>query len=245
MDLYVERLKKPKGVKDATGGAGVKINTKIRVQIWELHIGVGVKRATCPLCGLCELHGPAQNSGFQACHVVATKFSPASTNTEYESSINGNASGTGKIFSGNAAVAASAAASVAANADVFYLFPGCQTCNNECAEQCLLDFLYTRLRYKQLRAFIWSIFCAYTTIHENELAQHEGLCWRVLDHLYGKKRFPAGGGIENTWAIYQMANAEQMKHLNEEIGKLSAQLSHRITLLNALSNTEIKPMFLM
>lgn len=232
----MERLKKSKGAKDAsTGGPGVKINTKIRVQIWELHIGVGVKRATCPLCGLSELQGPAQNSGFQACHVVATKFSPASsTNTEYESN-------TGKTSGGNAGVAAGATISTA---DVFYLFPGCQTCNNECAEQCLLDFLYTRLRYKQLRAFIWSIFSAYTTIHENELAQHEGLCWRVLDHLYGKKRFPAGGGIENTWAIYQMANAEQMKHLNEEISKLSAELAHRITLLNALSNTEIKPMSL-
>lgn len=236
MDLYVERLKPSKG-----GGESVKITANLRVQIWELYIGKGIKRATCPLCGLNELLGPAQNSGFQACHVVASKFSPAAS----------SAAPTGAAGKSNESThfvpplstvppvgGTTGAAGGAAN--IFYLFPGCQTCNNECAEQCLLDFLYTRLRYKQLRAFIWSVFSTYTTLHEGELAQHEGLCWRVLDHLYGPKRFPAGGGIENRWAIYQLANAEQLKHLNEDIKQLSAQLSQRITLVNTLTSTEIK-----
>lgn len=188
---------------------GIKISSKLRVQLWELYIGIGVKQTTCPLCGLHDLMGPTQNSGFQACHIVANKFSPSTT-------------GSGVM-------------------DVFYLFPGCPTCNNECADQCLLDFLYVRMRYKELRTMIRNIFRAFTAMHEKELAQHEGLCWRVLDHLYGSKKFPAGGGIENKWAIYQMANAEQMEEINKDIKHLTEQLSQRVTLLNKLACSEIKP----
>jgi hypothetical protein len=191
---------------------GVKISAKLRVQIWELYIGIGIKQITCPLCGLHEIMGPTQNSGFQACHIVASKFSPSST---------------GGVM------------------DVFYLFPGCQTCNNECSDQCLLDFLYTRMRYKQLQTMIWNIFKAFTVVHEKELAHHEGLCWRILDHLYGAKKFPAGGGIENKWAIYQMANVEQMKHVNGRVKELTEQLSQNVMLLNKLTCTEIKPLLLL
>lgn len=216
MENFIER-----GGKNAKGGDSVKISPKLRVQIWELYIGMGIKHATCPLCGLNELQGPSQNSGFQACHIVASKFSPA--------------------LSAPLSAGTSKGHSLYKGMDVFYLFPGCQTCNNECSEQCIFDFLYVRLRHKQLRAMIWNVFTTFSTIHEKELSEHEGICWRVLDHLYGPKRFPAGGGIENRHGIYSIANAMQMQHVQDEIKNLTERMSQRITLLNVLSCTEIKP----
>ena len=184
-----------------------KITQKLRLQVWELHIGPGIKRALCPLCNLVEIAGPSQNSGFQACHIVADRFMPK------ESPLT-----------------------------VFYLYPGCQTCNNECADLCLFDFLYLRMRYTQLRTLIWTIFKTFSVLHKDELSTHEGLCWRVLDYLYGPKRFPAGGSIENRYIIYEIARNEQLLHIQEESKQHANNLDRCLALTKVLLNSEIKPM---
>jgi hypothetical protein len=51
-----------------------KISPILRRRIWEVYIGFGVKVTNCPLCDFNEIKNFDQNSGFQACHIVADNF---------------------------------------------------------------------------------------------------------------------------------------------------------------------------
>lgn len=184
------------------------ITPALRKRIWELFVGIGVKVTTCPLCGIQEIYGFGQNSGFQSCHVVADKYMPSGCLNE------------------------------------FYLYPGCASCNNECADLCLLDYLFVRGRYTQLRKMIRSIYLAFIMVNADTLSNFEGLAWKILDHLYGKRRFMAGGGIQNNM-IYEFARTEQMNYIREEkLAKLYTEMEYYAKLLNAVMEGEIKPMIL-
>ena len=178
----------------------------LRKAVWEMYIGIGVIETTCPLCGKNKINSN-QKSGFQACHIVADKYT-------YNNDL-----------------------------IVLYLFPGCQSCNLECSDTCLLDFLYFRYRLDALRNMIWNIFQAYIKIHKEELSQHEGLCWKVIQHLYGKETYPAGGGISIhiETDIYKIANSEQADHVTKDINKIAKTLQESVALLHTVTNTEIKP----
>jgi hypothetical protein len=189
-------------------GGSSNIPQSLRKRVWELHVGIGVKETTCPLCGTNRINA-SQNSGFQACHIVADKYL-------YKRELN-----------------------------ALYLYPGCQVCNNECADLCILDFLYVRERYKELRSLIWNVFTAFTTQHEDELAYHEGLCWRVIQHLYGRVKFPAGGGIVNEKQIYEIARTEQYSHLLKELQGVNARLQELAKQMNAVISSDIKPLKLL
>lgn len=125
---------------------------------------------------------------------------------------------------------------------IYYLYPSCSVCNNECKNLCVLDFLYARQRIAELRKMIMIIYKRYVLEHEHELNVQDRMAWLILDHLYGPKRFPAGGGIQNTKQIYEIARTEQYQFLMEQSAELERQLGEiqmqRIWLVEA----EIKPM---
>lgn len=125
---------------------------------------------------------------------------------------------------------------------VYYLYPSCSVCNNQCHDMCILDFLYARNRIKQLRKMIMVIYERYVVEHEHELAQEDRMAHLILDNLYGPKRFPSGGGIQNTKQIYEIARAEQYEYLLERSRELEKQVSAIQAQRRFLMELEIKPM---
>jgi hypothetical protein len=67
----------------SSSSKNAKITPKLRTQIWETYMGVGVRSDACPLCGVNQIQNYQSNSGFQACHVVADKWSLKELNVYY------------------------------------------------------------------------------------------------------------------------------------------------------------------
>jgi hypothetical protein len=111
-----------------------------------------------------------------------------------------------------------------------YVFPSCTQCNNECRDLCLLDFLYVRERYGALRSMIWSIYTIYNTLNPGE----EWMSWKLLNHLYGKERFAAGGGIVNTRQIYEIARNDQIQRIIKQTTELTAELQKNAKFMQTL-----------
>ena len=125
---------------------------------------------------------------------------------------------------------------------IFYLVPSCKVCNNECADMCIFDFLWVRSRVAALRRIIMTIHGAFLAQHAHELAPQDQIAWRVMEFLFGPLRHPAGGGIVNTKAIYEIARIEQLTALVEESAKLAAKQQALATQMRALMESEIRPM---
>lgn len=97
---------------------------------------------------------------------------------------------------------------------IYYLYPSCKTCNLNCNTMCLLDYLFCRYRYRELRECIRAICTTYISDHDN--LDERGRLWAgILKSLYGPDRWKAGGGLVNETKIYDMAEQEQSKWLNE------------------------------
>ncbi len=127
---------------------------------------------------------------------------------------------------------------------VYYLFPSCAVCNNECRDQCIFDFLYNRQRHIPLKRMIMAIFNAYVAQHDHELAMESRMAWMILARLYGKQRYPAGGGIVNEKAIYEIARAAQYAQLVEKGAKLVRELENNALHMRQLLECDIKPLTL-
>ena len=125
---------------------------------------------------------------------------------------------------------------------IFYLVPSCKVCNNECTDRCVLDFLWVRARLVALRRIIMIVYEAFLAHHAHELAPEDCMAWRVLEHLYGPSRHPAGGGIINTKAIYEIARIEQHAALVKQGAALAAQQEALSKQMRALMEVEIRPM---
>lgn len=125
---------------------------------------------------------------------------------------------------------------------VFYLFPGCASCNNECADECILDYLLNRLRIDRLSQVIWQIFTVFARLNSFQLSKLEGMAWKVLDFLYGPSKFTAGGGIQNTYEIYKLASAIQLNHLNIELRKATDRVTELAQIIKEVTACEIKPL---
>jgi hypothetical protein len=125
---------------------------------------------------------------------------------------------------------------------VFYVIPSCKVCNNECDNMCVLDFLWVRNRIAALRRIIMTLYDAFVAQHEHELQHKDRMAWRVLEHLYGPTRFPLGGGIQNTKAIYEIARAEQMTSILAQSAALAQKQQALAIQLRELTESEIKPM---
>ena len=179
------------------------ISETLRNSIWETFLGIGVKHATCPLCGINNIY-KTTNSGFECCHIVAYKYS----NDE--------------------------------DVSVLYYIPGCSTCNNECRDMCLLDFIYGRNRIKQLKKILLTIYDVFVMLHGDELNQHDNMAWKVIDYLYGRKRYPAGGGIQNRRQIYEILRMEQYKRLVKKASELALEMETNAKRMKDLMDSEIK-----
>ena len=107
---------------------------------------------------------------------------------------------------------------------------------------CVLDFLWVRARITALRRIIMTIYTAFVTQHAHELAPADRMAWRVLEHLFGPSRYPAGGGIVNTKASYEIARAEQYAALVEEAARYAQEQQALALQLRALTEVDIKPM---
>ena len=181
------------------------ITSNLRRQVWDLYIGVGTKTALCPLCGINRISNYESNGGFEACHIVASKF------FHFDLS-------------------------------VYYLFPGCSTCNNDCSSMCLLDFLWCRGRITPLKNLISCVFNTFINEHTNDLKPEDLLAHKIIEHLYGENRFPSGGGVKNTHQIYEVARLVHYQELIEEGAQLAKKQKQNMESLTLLMECKIQTM---
>lgn len=78
--------------------------------------------------------------------------------------------------------------------------------------------------------------------HGDDLVAEYNMAWRVIDYLYGPKRFPAGGGISNTKQIYELARLEQYNLLAKESARLARELERIATGMAELMECDIRTM---
>ena len=84
------------------------------------------------------------------------------------------------------------------------------------------------------------VYRYYETRFGEQLEQCSKLSWLVLDHLYGQKRFPAGGFIQNRKAIYEIARYEQFKVLSKRTVALTKALEDNAKEIQNVMDTEIR-----
>lgn len=125
--------------------------------------------------------------------------------------------------------------------NVYYLYPACDVCNNQCGTLCVLDFLWARNRLKPLRHAVMAVYKLYVTEHNAELSPQDRMIHVVLDHLYGDRRFPLGGGIVNKKQIYELARIEQYEDLLRESAKMEHELLALHQQRKMLMEAEIRP----
>lgn len=111
---------------------------------------------------------------------------------------------------------------------VYYAVPSCAACNNECGDTCLLDYLFCRGRIGPLRHVLRTVYAAY----REEYPDGERNLVKILDTLYGNKRFAAGGGLINARQIYNIAVAEQARLLADRIETLMGEVRQTTEELN-------------
>jgi hypothetical protein len=211
------RLKKRR----RNGTEGLVVTPALKKAIWDLYIGIGIQEAFCPLCGTNRLN-QRTNSGFEAAHIIANKWF-------YTGAADGNNTNRFEVTTASA---------------VYYLFPTCSSCNNLCRDFSIFDYMYCQNQLKSLRKLIMAVFTAFVTEHEHELRAEDRMAWLVLDRLYGggpSGRWKAGGGIQNSKQIYEIARVEQYHQLVQQTASLSAKLQEAATAMERLMTSEIKP----
>lgn len=124
----------------------------------------------------------------------------------------------------------------------YQVYPSCASCNNLCKTMCLLDYLYCNRRIAILKKIIGQIYQCFIEENGDSLSAEDKSAWKVLDHLYGKQRYPAGGGIQNTEAIYTLAKAQQLVIINEKIKRLAEELQSATKEYALVAETEFKTM---
>lgn len=98
------------------------------------------------------------------------------------------------------------------------LVPSCPGCNSECSNVCVLDYLVGRERYNALRLICRSIYQAYAEEYPQEFKDRfKSQAWRLLQHLFGKERYRAGGGIGCEYDVYSLAQIVQMNDLRKNM----------------------------
>ncbi len=123
---------------------------------------------------------------------------------------------------------------------VYYLFPGCQLCNNNCSTLCIFDYLFCRGRIPQLRNLISKVVNAFISENVSTMNPEILLAPKILDYLYGKDRFRAGGGIVNTKQIFEIARLVHYNEILEEGARLAKLLRKNSETLENLLVFEVK-----
>ena len=119
------------------------------------------------------------------------------------------------------------------------LYPSCASCNNRCGEECILDFLFSAGRWKQLEDLIRSVHATFV-MQNSDLPPERLFMHEVMDHLYGWERYKAGGGIVNEFEIYNIARSLHMKELNQEIAALNDRMREKMDEMEMLSKCKAK-----
>jgi len=129
--------------------------------------------------------------------------------------------------------------------NIFYIYPGCISCNSECSTLSVFDFLYTRGRYRQLKHMLWQIFSLFTERRGDELHYYNNSIAKVVSHLYGYSRFRTGGFLVNT-EIYDICKNVQIEKLSLRVAELSDSLKNTAQLLQNITEEKLiidKPEF--
>jgi hypothetical protein len=129
--------------------------------------------------------------------------------------------------------------------NVYYLYPGCASCNNQCGVLCILDYLWGRERFQELRKFISAVYKQFIAEHDFELSDEGKLAHNIIMHLYGNERFPAGGGMVNMKQILEVARLVQYENLIQEGELVTKALQQNAKMLNLLMGSKIKMMKLL
>ena len=116
----------------------------------------------------------------------------------------------------------------------FDLVPGCNVCNNECRDMCLLDYLFVRSRSETLRRVVRTICRCFLEEHGAALLPYQRMGWRILERLYGTPT----GGIQNS-GVYAIARADELEQMTSEIVKCTRKLEDLVSRMNALASTQI------
>lgn len=70
-----------------------------------------------------------------------------------------------------------------------------------------------------------SMYDLFLLSHGDELAEQDRMAWKVIEHLYGSRKFPAGGGLVNRKQILELCRMEQYRVLAKESAKLAKKLA--------------------
>lgn len=124
----------------------------------------------------------------------------------------------------------------------YYGIPSCTSCNNNMGDQTAWDYLYCMQRLPQLRNLMRVVYRAFVAEHQLTAPCAERMLWNVLEHLYGKKRFPLGGSLVNTKPIYEIARNVQLELLMQDAAGLTAQLQTLVTEQRLVTEAQIKVM---
>lgn len=89
-----------------------------------------------------------------------------------------------------------------------------------------------------------SMYDLFLLAHGDDLIPEHNMAWRVMDYLYGPKRFPAGGAISNTKQIFEIARLEQYNQLVKQSVQLAQNLEKVSNDMASLMNCDIRTMSL-
>jgi len=123
---------------------------------------------------------------------------------------------------------------------VYYLYPSCASCNNQCDDLCLLDYMWCRQRIAQLRRFIMAVFEAFVAEHKHDLTDESRYAWKVVEYLYGKETFKAGGGLQNAKQVYEVARTEQYLVLSQRAVVLARESADIANQMQALWEAKVQ-----
>ena len=95
---------------------------------------------------------------------------------------------------------------------------------------------------RQLKHVIEHIYLTFIDMHEDVLERKHRVAPMVLHHLYGSQRFPAGGGIANEKAIYDIARMVHYNLLVKKAMVLMKQVEENGEEMETVLEYERKPM---
>lgn len=121
----------------------------------------------------------------------------------------------------------------------YAVVPSCQSCNNECSDMCVFDYLFGRRRYGSIRKIAWAIYSGYLEEYPEEVESFDFMAWRLIYNLFGKETYPVGGGIQSEKRIYEIIRSYQAKVLGQEIVELSQKIREKTKLVELVYNSKI------
>lgn len=118
---------------------------------------------------------------------------------------------------------------------IFHCIPSCSSCNGICKVRNTFDYLYEHGRYAIIVDIAMKLFQVYVNQHAQSLQAEDRIAWKIIRKLYGQDAWPAGGGIQNGPAVYNLIRAEQAQTHVNRISDLTKQLQETSVELRSLA----------